>query len=251
MLQAPAKHAGIAGRQEEARAKELGSGADQGPQWRVAFAHGVARKTEPGRVARETARVFHHGRPFPFDGLHEFDASVVAVDANTQRIALVDVVGRRPAHSVPRHVQRERWPLHGDERLANLEPQLCIQGQGARVIGGLDQSHPRTPALGNALQNCLHESASDHPVLGRGIDGDARNTGNGRALVEESAPDDAALELGDHAIVARVGQPPLGRCNSRLGRRKIRRELMPVGDRLERFVADGSAPLGVGGGTGA
>jgi len=117
------------------------------------------------------------------------------------------------------------------------------------VIGRLDQPHPRTPAIGNALENCLHEAAPDHPVLGRGIDGDARNTRNGRALVEEDAPDDTALELGDHRIVARVGKPPLRRFHGRLGRGKIRRETMAIGDRLERLVADGSAPLGVGGGT--
>ena len=38
---------------------------------------------------------------------------------------------------------------------------------------------------------------------------------------------------------------------SSLGRGKVRREMMAIGDRLERLVADGSAPLGVGGGTGA
>src|SRR5207245_2510617 len=80
------------------------------------------------------------------------------------------------------------------------------------------------------------------------IDGDARDTGNGRSLVEEGAPHDTTLELGDDPVVARAGKPSLRRGQGRLGRGKVRREMMAIGDRLERLVADGSAPLGVGGG---
>jgi hypothetical protein len=216
MLQAPAKHVGIARRQEEARAKELRSGADQGLQRGVAFADGMARKPEPGGIAGQTGRVFDDGRPSPFARLHELGAPVVAVDTNTERIAHLGVIARRPAHGVSGHGQRQRRPLHGDQRLADLEPQRCIQGQGTDVVGGLDQSHPRVSTVGDALESCLHQPASDHLVLGRGIDGDARDTGNVRALVEEDAADDAVLELGDHPIVGRVGQPPLRRRYGRL-----------------------------------
>ena len=127
MLQAPAKHGSIACRQEEAWATELGSGADQGPQSVVAFAYDMTREPEPGRVAGETIGVFHHGRHSPFDRLPELGAPVVAVYTNTQRIALVDVALRRAAHCISRHVQGQRWSLHGDERLADLEPSFVYK----------------------------------------------------------------------------------------------------------------------------
>src|SRR6266481_1566846 len=199
MLQAPAKRSSIACRQEEAWATELGSVADQGPQSVVAFADGMTREPDPGRVTGETIGVFHNGSPSSFDRLRELDAPVVAVHANTQRITLVDVALRRAAHCISGQLQGQRGSLHGDERLADLKPQFCIQGQGTGVIRGLNQPHPGIPALGNALENRLHETAPDHPALGRGIDGDARNARNRRrALVEEGAPDNTALELGDY-----------------------------------------------------
>ena len=65
MPQAPAKHGSISCRQEEAWATELGSGADQGPQSVVAFADGMSREPDPGRVTGETIGVFPIGAPRP------------------------------------------------------------------------------------------------------------------------------------------------------------------------------------------
>src|SRR5687767_12267087 len=125
--QTPAEQLPIPRRQQKAWSHERRGGPDQGLEIGVTLAHGMAREPDHGGIAGETALVLDHGRGAVPDGLQQFTTPIMAVDAMTQGVAVGEIRLGGPAHRMARDLHGQRWPLQGDERLADLEPERRIQ----------------------------------------------------------------------------------------------------------------------------
>src|SRR5205823_5849316 len=109
------------------------------------------------------------------------------------------------------------------------------------ILGSLEQPDARAPFPARPLQRGEHESPADPRILHPGIDRDRAQPGDRRALVEEVAPDDAAVQLGDDGIEAWMGEQPTERLRRVLGGWEVGGEAVMLGERAERLVADAAA----------
>lgn len=91
----------------------------------------------------------------------------------------------------------------------------------------------------------LHEPASDAAALKVRIDGDRADGRDRVALVEEIAPDQVLVGLGNHPEDLRVIQQHLHESRGSLGYRKVEREVVRAGDPAEGVEADPRAGAGV------
>ena len=119
------------------------------------------------------------------------------------------------------------------------------------MIGGLEQADAGECALLRPVERGEHQSPAHPRVLHRRIDGDGAEAGDGGALVEDVAPDDAPVELGDDAVKARVRERARQDLDGVLGGHEVRGKAVTLGDAAEGRVADAAARLGVSRGAGS
>src|SRR5436190_19719065 len=109
--------------------------------------------------------------------------------------------------------------LDDADRLLDVEAQRLVEGERAHVEGVLEKANPGRFA--SALQNGLHQLASDARVLPIRRDRDRPDSSYRAALVQEVGADDASVDLRHHA-------PDHGMRNEHVedaGRRLDRREV--------------------------
>jgi hypothetical protein len=129
------------------------------------------------------------------DRIGDLGGAVVTVDGEARAIAGVEVVLGCRSNGVARELLGNGGALHRHARLANLEAELALEAERARVVGGLEQPH--TGETCATLEHPTHERSTDPRVLDRRVDRDRPDAGDRRPLVQEAAADDPALQLGD------------------------------------------------------
>src|SRR5271169_3584662 len=93
------------------------------------------------------------------------------------------------------------------------------------------------------MMDVLHQLPPDRFVLDAGIDGNRPDTGDAVTFVEEVAADYLAAKFGHDGVETGMTQHPSQEFDRRLNRWEVRREMMRLGDRLERLVADRATHL--------
>ena len=236
----------VACRQQEAGAAELGRGADQRHQAVVRLGDAMAREGDPRRIAGNPPAMFDHRRGLLIDGVAQFAGAIEAMDLAAQPVARGLVGGGRRSNLMARQFPPERLSLKDRNRLAGAEAELGIEAERSIVEAGLKQAYARGLPARGTVQDVLHQPAADTPVLPRRIDGDGPDTDDVRTLVEEVAAGNAAIDLGNDRIEARMSEQHRHEVACHFRRRKVGREVVGRADRSEGLEADGAAGLCIG-----
>jgi len=251
VLEAPAEEVGVAGGEEKAGAVEGGRGGDEGFEIVVGLADRVAEEADGAGVPRDAAAALDDERKTLLDHVAGLIRALEAVHFSTHSVARFEVGEHRRAYLEAGNRALHGWALHARERLAYVEAELRVEGQRSIVESRLHEAHADGALFFGAIQDRLHEPATDGGVLHRGVDRDRADAGDRVALVEAIAADDLPVALGDDDVESRVLEDPAQEARGDVGRRKIGREVVLRRDVRECVVADTTARIGVGGGSGS
>ena len=163
--------------------------------------------------------------------------------AAADRFAAGELGVRRGSNDPAGNLPRERRAGHAAERLARIETELRVQRQRTVVKRGLHQSH--ASKLRSSREDVLHQKSPGARVLQLRVDGDRTNPRDLAALVEHVAAEHHAVALRHHHVEAGVGDHHRQHADTHFRARDVRREVVRLVDRAERFVADAPAALGV------
>ena len=238
MGEAPAEQLRVAQGDEEARGAEVRRGADERPEIVVGLRHRVGEVVDAGRVAGDAAESLDHTGVARLDRLANLAVADVTMHPEAEGVAGGLVLGRRRADVIPGHRQAERRAVHRAERLTDVEAELRVQAERPVVVGDLHQAHAGGALLRRPVQHRGHQRASHVVVLRRWVHAHRPDRGDGRALVQEAAAQDAAVPLRHNAVDVRVVDEPPDRPGRRLDGREVVRESVAIRDRRERLVAD-------------
>ena len=119
------------------------------------------------------------------------------------------------------------------------------------MVCRLYQAYRSETCAVRALEHCLHQPSTDGAVLHVWIDGDRPDPCDRISFPEEVAAHDAAANLCNQAMHVRAGCELAQEFGGDVCAGKVRREIVALGDGLERFVADPSDRGSVGGSGGA
>src|SRR5437762_14372720 len=112
----------------------------------------MAEEGNPAGVrGRPTEARRDASRPLP-DGVRQLPGALVAVNALAKLVARRGVSCSRRPDRGSRQRAADRAALDDGERLARLEAELRVQGEGAVVVSRLDETDPREALLGGTPQ---------------------------------------------------------------------------------------------------
>src|SRR4030095_36599 len=106
------------------------------------------------------------------------------------------------------------------------------------MISPLYKSHAREASLCHTIKNILHQLSPDAAILDSRIDRDGTYASYDRALIEEVAADNLAVQFCDDSIETRMAKQLGKQTHASCSRRQIRRKVMLFGDFLECLVTD-------------
>src|SRR5215467_15463675 len=103
------------------------------------------------------------------DSIFKFAAAMMAVNLLAKSVASTQIEFGRGPDLITRKVDPRGRAKHLRERFPRLESELCIQTQGAIVIGGLHESASGKIVLLRSTHDRAHQLPSDGLVLHRRI----------------------------------------------------------------------------------
>src|SRR5919202_3997145 len=205
----------------------------------------MAKEGNPCRVAADSVSMLDHlCRPLP-DRVQQFARTVVAVHESAHLVAGFDVLLAGRSDSIAGHPLRDWRALQREHRLADLEAELRVQAERAIVVRSLEQAHARDALLLRTLEHVEHQAPANPQVLDLRVDRDRADTRDHRALVEEVAPDDPTIQLGNHRVEAGVAQEWSEESTGDLGRGEVRWEAVLLGQRTKSLVTNTPACLAI------
>src|SRR3954470_17247079 len=106
------------------------------------------------------------------------------------------------------------------------------------MVSGLHQADRTDALLARTLEHSFYQLATNGSVLHAGIDRDRSHPSNRVRLPEKVAADHTPIPFRDDGVDVGSGQQMADEVRSNVGGRKVERETVLLGDRLERLVAD-------------
>src|SRR5262249_53525901 len=245
LVQAPAEQLSVPRRHQEARPKKGWCHPNQGLQVIIALGNGVVEPPDTGRVSGDSPLTLDHMGHTLLDGVEEIAPSMVSVDPQAELIAGGEIFRACWPDVIAREAEGERRALHRGERLARVKAELRIERERAVVPGDLHQADARKAPFGGAVHHGLHELPPKRAIHHGRINRDRANAGDHRALVQEVAADDLAIQLSDHGVEPWMREQHGGHAGGDLHGGKVRREVMLISNGLEGLVEDSAALLGI------
>ena len=202
MGHAPSQQFAIAGRQQQAGARELRPGTNQRLQVFVRFPYRMSEKAQRARVAADPPGTLHDLGCAMLYSFAQLALAVVAVDAITKPIAGLYIALVSRAHAGAGNLNPERLTLHVRDRLANFESELGVETERPVVVGGLVKPYAGESAFLGALDHVDHQLAADLLILNLRVDRNRTHARDLRALVEKVAAGNLTVQLSHDRVEA-------------------------------------------------